>query len=164
MNNWKFFPELNKKGHIMQTIKKYVLLFLLILSGGSLWAQSDLEIRKVFQEYGKKKGVVMVELNGKMLEDYDFNTFKSIVISNKPEASSFVRQCIKKDEEGAKKVKQVVSNGKTTSIILQLPEKNELNRLILFNESNGTPPKITLIYIESEENADEVLKLVLKKK
>lgn len=107
----------------MQTIKKYILLFLLILSGGSLWAQSDLEIRKVFQEYGKKKGVVMVELNGKMLEDYDFNTFKSIVISNKPEASSFVRQCIKKDEEGAKKVKQVVSNGKTTSIILQLPEK-----------------------------------------
>ena len=148
----------------MQTIKKYILLFLLILSGGSLWAQSDLEIRKVFQEYGKKKGVVMVELNGKMLEDYDFNTFKSIVISNIPEASSFVRQCIKKDEEGAKKVKQVVSNGKTTSIILQLPEKNELNRLILINESNGTPPKITLIYIESEENADEVLKLVLKKK
>ena len=148
----------------MQTIKKYILLFLLILSGGSLWAQSDLEIRKVFQEYGKKKGVVMVELNGKMLEDYDFNTFKSIVISNKPEASSFVRQCIKKDEEGAKKVKQVVSNGKTTSIILQLPKKNELNRLILINESNGTPPKITLIYIESEENADEVLKLVLKKK
>ena len=164
MNNWKFFPELNKKGHIMQTIKKYILLFLLILSGGSLWAQSDLEIRKVFQEYGKKKGVVMVELNGKMLEDYDFNTFKSIVISNIPEASSFVRQCIKKDEEGAKKVKQVVSNGKTTSIILQLPKKNELNRLILLNESNGTPPKITLIYIESEENANEVLKLVLKKK
>lgn len=148
----------------MQTIKRYIPVLILLLSATALMAQSDLEIRKVFQEFGKKKGVVMVELNGKMLGDYDFNTFKSIVITDLPEASEFVRQCIKKDEEGAKKVKQVVTNGKTTSVILQLSSKNKLNRLVLFNESGANPPKITLIYIESEDNADEVLKLVLKKK
>lgn len=148
----------------MQTTKKYIFLLLLLLTATALVAQSDLEIRKVFQEYGKKKGVVMVELNGQMLDDYDFNSFKSIVITNMPDAADFVRQCIKKDEEGAKKVKQVVSNGKTTSIILQLSARNEMNRLILFNESGGNPPKITLIYIESKDNPDDVLKLVLKKK
>ena len=149
----------------MKTIKKYSLLALLILWGGlTINAQSDLEIRKVFEEYGNRKGVVMVELKGKMLEDYDFTAFKSISITNIPDAADFIRKCLTKDEAGAKKVKQVVSSGKATSIILQLAPKNESNRLILFNESSGNPPKITLIYIESDENADDVLKLVLKKK
>lgn len=149
----------------MKTIKKYSLLVLLILCGvATISAQSDLEIRKVFEEYGNRKGVVMVELKGKMLEDYNFTAFKSISITNQPEAGDFVRKCLARDEAGAKKVKQVVSNGKATSIILQLSPKNESNRLILFNESNANPPKITLVYIESDENADDVLKLVLKKK
>lgn len=149
----------------MRTIKRYSLLVLLVIwSGATIKAQSDLEIRKVFEEYGNKKGVVMVELKGKMLEEYDFTAFKSIVISNMPEAGDFIRKCLTKDEAGAKKVKQVVSSGKATSIILQLSPKNESNRLILFNESSTNPPKITLVYIESDENADDVLKLVLKKK
>ena len=149
----------------MKTIKKFVpVLFLLCLSSMAVRAQSGLEIRKVFDEYGSRKGVVMVELKGEMLDDYDFTVFKSISITNIPEAGDFIRKCIAKDEAGAKKVKQVVSSGKATAVILQLAPKNEVNRLILFNESGGNPPKITLVYIESEENADDVLKLVLKKK
>ncbi len=149
----------------MRIIKRYSLLVLLVIwSGATIKAQSDLEIRKVFEEYGNRKGVVMVELKGKMLEDYDFTAFKSISITNMPEAGDFIRKCLTKDEAGPKKVKQVVSSGKATSIILQLSPKNESNRLILFNESSTNPPKITLVYIESDENADDVLKLVLKKK
>lgn len=149
----------------MKTIRKIGhVLFLICLSIMAVQAQSGLEIKKVFDEYGNRKGVVMVELKGEMLDDYDFSVFKSISISNIPEAGDFIRKCIAKDEAGAKKVKQVVANGKATAVILQLAPKNDLNRLILFNESSGNPPKITLVYIESEENADNVLKLVLKKK
>lgn len=149
----------------MKTIKKYwPLLFLVFCSSISTRAQSGLEIKKVFDEYGNKKGVVMVELKGEMLDDYDFTVFKSISITNQPEAGDFIRKCITKDEAGAKKVKQIVSSGKATAVILQLAPKNDVNRLILFNESGGNPPKITLVYIESEEAADDVLKLVLKKK
>lgn len=149
----------------MKTIRKTGhVLFLICLSIMAVRAQSGLEIKKVFDEYGNRKGVVMVELKGEMLDDYDFSVFKSISISNIPEAGDFIRKCIAKDEAGAKKVKQVVANGKATAVILQLAPKNDLNRLILFNESSGNPPKITLVYIESEENADNVLKLVLKKK
>lgn len=148
----------------METLKKHLPLVLLLLLSSFASAQSDLEIRKVFEEYGKKKGVVMVELNGNMLEEYNFTSFKSIIISDQPGAGDFIRKCLAKDEAGAKKVKQVLTNGKASSIILQLSPKNSSNRIILFNESNGTPPKITLIYIETDENSDEALKLILKKK
>lgn len=127
-------------------------------------AQTDLEIRKVFDEYGKKKGAVMVELNGSVLDEYNFKTFKSITLSNLPAAGDFIRKCLAKDEAGAKKVKQVLTNGKATAIILQLAQKNNLNRIILFNESNSTAPKTTLIYIETDGNTDNALKHILKKK
>lgn len=147
----------------METIKKYLPLVFLILISSFARAQSDLEIRKVYEEYGKKKGVTMVELNGNMLEEYNFTIFKSISITDQPTAGDFIRKCLSKDETGAKKVKQVLTNGKATSIILQLAPKNNTNRIILFNESGGAQSKITLVYIETDDTSD-ALKLILKKK
>lgn len=150
----------------MRLIKKYwVLVFLTGLIGiPNLKAQSDLEIKKAFDRYGDKKGVVMVELTDEMLEGYDFSLFKSLMITNNPEAADYIRKCIKKDEVGAKKVKQVVANGIPTSIYLQLPRKGSFYRLILFNETSNPEHKITLIYIESKNDSEDVLKLILKKK
>ncbi len=130
----------------------------------TLYAQSDLEIRKAFDQYGNKKGVVMVELTGEMLEGYDFSLFKSLTINNNSSAGDFIRKCLTKDETGAKKVKHVVANGKPTSIYLQLPRKSDMYRLILFNETFNPENKITLIYIESKNDSEDVLKLILKKK
>ena len=150
----------------MNPLKKYVSTVLLfgmaILS--PLKAQSDLEIRKAFEQYGEKKGVVMVELSSEMLDGYDFSLFKSLTISNNPAAGDFIRKCLIKDEAGAKKVKQVVANGKPTSVYLQLPRKSDLYRLILFNETQKSENKITLIYIESKNDSEDILKLILKKK
>ena len=145
------------------------LLFALILftafSGTSgMQAQEDLEIKKAFDLYGEKKGVVMVELTDEMLDGYDFSLFKSLMIKENREAADYIRKCLKKDEVGAKKVKQVVANGVPTSIYLQLPRKKELYRLILFNETSNPEHKITLIYIESKNDSEDVLKLILKKK
>lgn len=150
----------------MKSIKKYLLLMLLVLFGFSpiLKAQDDLQISKVFDTYGEKKGVVMVELTDEMLDGYDFSLFKSITIQNNPSAADFIRKCLSKDEIGAKKVKQVVANGIPTSIYLQLSRKGELYRLILFNETLRPEHKITLIYIESKNDSEDVLKLILKKK
>ena len=77
-------------------------------------AQSDLEIRKAFDQYGEKKGVVMVELTNELLAGYDFILFKSLTIKDDPSAANFIRKCLAQDEIGAKTVKQVVKNGKTT--------------------------------------------------
>jgi len=129
-----------------------------------LKAQDDLQINRVFEQYGEMKGVVMVELTGEMLGGHDLSFFKSITIINNPSAADFIRKCLAKDEAGAKKVKQVVANGVPTSIFLQLPRKEQLYRLILFNETFKPEPKITLIYIESRNDSEDVLKLILKKK
>jgi len=99
-----------------------------------------------------------------MLDGYDFSSFKSITIKNNPSAADFIRKCLEKDQEGAKKVKQVVANGVLTSVYLQLPRKGQLYRLILFNETFTPENKITLIYIESKNDSENILKLILKKK
>lgn len=150
----------------MKAIKLLIVLILLTGATGmtGLMAQSGLEIQKVFDRYGNKKGVVMVQLTGEMLEEYDFTLFKSLTIQDQPEAADYIRKRLAIDEKGARKVKQVVANGVATSIYLQLPPKGENHRVILFNESNKSQHIITLIYIESENDSDEVLKLILKKK
>jgi len=99
-----------------------------------------------------------------MLNGYDFSLFKSITIKNNPSAADFIRKCLEKDQEGAKKVKQVVASGVLTSVYLQLPRKGQLYRLILFNQSFQQENKITLIYIESKNDSENILKLILKKK
>jgi len=144
----------------------YLILTLLVGFGlmPTLKAQDDLQISRVFDQYGEMKDVIMVELTDEMLEGYDFSLFKSITIKNNPQAADFIRKCMAKDEVGAKKVKQVIANGIPTSIYLQLPRKEQLYRLILFNETSKPEQKITLIYIESKNDSDDVLKLILKKK
>lgn len=150
----------------MKTIKLLIVLILLTGATGmtGLKAQSGLEIQKVFDRYGNKKGVVMVQLTGEMLEEYDFTLFKSLTIQDQPEVADFIRKSLAIDEKGARKVKQVVANGVPTSIYLQLPPRGENHRVILFNESTKSKNIITLIYIESKNDSDEVLKLILKKK
>ena len=146
--------------------KIYLLLLaaLAFVLPNGLHAQQDLQIGKVFDQYGKKKGVVMVQLTKEMLQDYNFSFFKSIVIKNDSAAVGFVRECIARDQEGAKKIKQIVQNGKVTSIVLELAPKEKDNRLILFNESRDDNKEITLIYIESPMDVEKIMTMILKKK
>ena len=45
--------------------------------------QKDLKIQEVFQRYGKKRNVTMVELSNEMLETYGMTRYKSITIKKK---------------------------------------------------------------------------------
>ena len=141
-----------------------MLLIAVGLSAASVFAQSDLQISKAFEQYGNKKGSVYVELTNEALGNYDFSLFKSLTISNNVQAAELIRHCLAKDEAGARKVKQVVVSGVPTSIYLQLPKKGQLYRLILFNETRRGEQKVTLIYIESETDSEDILKFILKKK
>lgn len=150
----------------MKKMRKYLFFTLFLIIGfiANLNAQSDLEINKVFEQYGKKKGSVLVEMSREMLKDYNFTYYKSIVTTNNKEVADFTRRCLTVDEKGAKKVKQVVSNGVVTSIYLQLPPKDNYYRLILFTETTSPEQKMTLIYIESEIDSEEILNFILKRK
>lgn len=151
----------------MKQVRILYRLFVFVLLAGlpSLAnAQSDLNINNVFKQYGKSKNAVMVSLSNEVLDDYKFSLFKSINIKDDPSAADYVRKQLTLDEKGAKKIKQVISNGKVTSIYLDLAPKNGLNRLILFNEQSKPEMQLILIYIESEHSTDDVLKILLKKK
>lgn len=148
----------------MKSNKKYIIIAFLLFIAGIAQAQTGLEIQKVFQQYGKSKGVVMVELRDKKVGNYEFSLFKSITISNNPEATNFIRTCLEKDQQGAKKVKQVMVNGVPQSVFLQLSKSGKFYRLILFNELTKTENKTVLIYIESETDSEEILKYILNKK
>ena len=148
-------------------LRKIYLLLLMAMAfiiPKQLNAQQDLQIGKVFDQYGKKKGVVMVQLTKEMLQGYNFSLFKSIVIKNDSTAVAFTRECVAKDQEGAKKIKQVVQNGEISSIILQLAPREDENRLILYNESPGEKKELTLIYIESKVDVEKIMTMILKKK
>lgn len=146
--------------------KSYILIAIFALSGFAMQvnAQKGLNINEVFETYGKKKNAVMVSLTNEVLGDYEFSMFKSINIKNDPSAADFVREKISMDEKGAKKIKQVVSNGIVTSIYLHLPQRHEQNRLILFNEQFKPERQLILIYIESKNDTDDIMKILLKKK
>jgi hypothetical protein len=150
----------------MKLPKKFLFILLAALWGVApgMMSQSDLQISKVFEQYGERKGAVMVELTNEALDGYDFTLFKSITITNNPQAAAFIRKCLEKDQVGAKKVKQVVANGVPTSVYLQLPRKGKVFRLVLFNEAFRPEHKLILIYIESENDSEDILKLILKKK
>ena len=146
-------------------MKKIIVIALIGLVGGvllpsALWAQSDLQIHKVFDKYGHNKNVVMVELSEDMLESYNLTLYKSISIKDEPSAIDYIRRCLKKDQEGAKKIKQVIKGGELYSAYYQLIKKGADNRFILFkNEEEAA----TLIYIETPVETDNIVNLLLKK-
>lgn len=149
----------------MKRVNKIILI--LLLAGSSLsvlQAQKGLAIKKVFDTYGKSEDAVMVEMSLDILQGYDFALFKSITITDNEAAAELARKCIAIDEKDARKVKQVVANGIPTSVYLQLPPKGNYYRLILYNHTRKPESVLTLIYIESETDSEDLLKFILKKK
>ncbi len=147
-------------------IKKWVLLIpiLVLTSSVTAQAQSKLEIAQAFELFGQQKGSTMVEMKKSMLKDYPFDFYKSLIITDNTKAIRFTRQCVEKDQKGAEKIKQVVSDGKINTLFLQLPKEGKKHRLILYNETDVPQHKMTLIYIESAQHPDTYMDIILQKK
>lgn len=146
-------------------MKKKLTIALICVLGlmampSKLLAQDDLQIRKVFDKFGHHKNVVMVELSGDMLQSYNLTLYKSISIKEESSAVDFILRCLKKDQEGAKKIKQVVKAGDLYSAYYQLAKKGSDNRFILYKNEDETA---TLIYIETPIETDNIVNLLLKK-
>ncbi|MCC8095279.1 MAG: hypothetical protein LIP05_07955 [Tannerellaceae bacterium] len=142
-----------------------LLAFCWILPGGmyGMETQKDLRIQEVFNRYGKKKNVTMVELSNEMLETYGMTHYKSISIKNDAEALRFIRACLETDQQGARKIKEVTDDGGIISAYYQLPGTGkDLNRFIFFKVS--TKGVITLVYIEGELDSDDLITVLFTRK
>ena len=141
---------------------KWIILLLTVASGMAR-AQQGLQIASVFQKYGKQKGVTMVELSNEMLETYQMTLYKSLVFKDVEEALPTILNCLDADKKKAKKVKEVVAGGQIQSGYYQLPQlKEDVNRFILFK--TGKKGSATLIYIEGELDADDLVTMLFMKK
>ena len=143
-----------------KVIRTTWIILLLTVASGMARAQQGLQIASVFQKYGKQKGVTMVELSNEMLETYQMTLYKSLVFK---EALPTILNCLDADKKKAKKVKEVVAGGQIQSGYYQLPQlKEDVNRFILFK--TGKKGSATLIYIEGELDADDLVTMLFMKK
>ena len=146
-----------------KVIRTTWIILLLTVASGMARAQQGLQIASVFQKYGKQKGVTMVELSNEMLETYQMTLYKSLVFKDVEEALPTNLNCLDADKKKAKKVKEVVAGGQIQSGYYQLPQlKEDVNRFILFK--TGKKGSATLIYIEGELDADDLVTMLFMKK
>lgn len=147
----------------MNKVIRTALIILLLTAAGIAHAQQGLQIASIFQKYGKQKGVTMVELSKEMLDTYQMTLYKSIVFKDVEEALPTIIRCLETDKKKARKVKEVVAGGQIQSGYYQLPQlKEDINRFILFK--TGKKSSATLIYIEGELDADDLITLLFMKK
>lgn len=148
---------------MMNKFIRTALLVLLLAFATHAAAQQGLQIATVFQKYGKQKGVTMVELSKEVLDAYQMNLYKSLVFKDAGDALPTILRCLEADKKKAKKVKEVVSGGQIQSGYYQLPQlKEDVNRFILFK--TGKKGSATLIYIEGELDADDLVTMLFMKK
>ena len=146
-----------------KVIRTTWIILLLTVASGMARAQQGLQIASVFQKYSKQKGVTMVELSNEMLETYQMTLYKSLVFKDVEEALPTILNCLDADKKKAKKVKEVVAGGQIQSGYYQLPQlKEDVNRFILFK--TGKKGSATLIYIEGELDADDLVTMLFMKK
>lgn len=146
-----------------KVIRTTWIVLLLTVASGMVRAQQGLQIASVFQKYGKQKGVTMVELSNEMLETYQMTLYKSLVFKDVKEALPDILNCLEADKRKARKVKEVVAGGQIQSGYYQLPQlKEDVNRFILFK--TGKKGSATLIYIEGELDADDLVTMLFMKK
>ena len=137
---------------MMNKIIRTTLIALLLTFAAHAAAQQGLQIATVFQKYGKQKGVTMVELSNEMLETYQMTLYKSLVFKDASDALPTILRCLEADKKKAKK-----------SGYYQLPQlKEDVNRFILFK--TGKKDSATLIYIEGELDADDLITMLFMKK
>ena len=147
----------------MNTVIRTTLIILLLAAfPASIKAQEDLHSASVFQKYGNEKGATYVELSKMLSKTWDITHYQSLKLSKAEKALPDIYRCLEADREYAKKIKEVVTDGRIQSGYYQLPPvKDQTNRFILFRL--GKKGEATLIYIEGEIDSDDLVTLIFSK-
>ena len=141
---------------------RYVALLVMSLMATATFAQKQLAINKIFEQYGKQKGSTMVVLSDDVIKSYHLDFYKSITLPYDKKRSEEIQQSLETDKKQAKKIKEVISNGIIYSGYYQLPMENKLkNRYILFKISDNATA--TRSYMEGDIESEEIVNLLFIK-
>ena len=137
-------------------IKRFFIgLLLIVVASISANAQEGLYVKSIFQRFGHAKGCKMVTMQNKQLKGYKLKIYKSLVYKNKTKK---ITNYMKYDSKAAKKIREVMENGKIVSgYYMMAPLINGNNRFILF--SNPNESKGTVIYIEGDLSPEDIMQL-----
>ena len=130
----------------MKTLKFYLPLFILLLSGFSGYAQKDLKINEVFETIGKEKGT-LIQLGPDVLSlRTNITVYKSLQIKADASILEKVEKALAEDTMGAEGI--FFSDKKDGSKIRHYGLKKNTsasNEYILFQLSKGY---ISLVYLK----------------
>lgn len=146
----------------MKKIRKYmqmfrlVAIFVMMIAGtATAGAQEDLNVNKIFERYGHEKNCKLVVMHNTTIKNYKLNVYKALVYKKR---KIDIDTYLDADKKNAKKIREVVDNGKVVSGYYMMPTKTEgRNRYVLFSkvyENEGA-----VIYIEGPLSPDDIMKL-----
>jgi hypothetical protein len=131
----------------MDTIKKIIFSLCLLTACGFAGAQNDLHVDAIFDDYGKQKGAVLIELAKDVLGRHSrIDRYKSLVISCEPDVIRMTLNAIRADLGNGKILMESQKDGITETGYYHLPKvgDSEENEYILFSAKSR---KMTLVYI-----------------
>lgn len=132
-----------------------MILTLLISLAAHAEMQDGLSVDQVFRRYGHEKGCKMVEMHDTQLHGLRFKTYKSLTYKR---LGKEINDLLKHDRKLAKKIREVVDEGKVVSGYYMMPTQQKgQNRYILFSTQEGG--RGAVIYIEGELQPDDIIKL-----
>lgn len=131
-------------------MKQKILLLSFLLSlfwGGNIIAQTNLEVDKIFETYGKQKGTILIELSTDILAGHtQMKLYKSLTIASNDPLIAATTTAIENDIEGGMKLIETLKNGniETGYYCLKKKDGSSMYEYILYKEKSK---KMTLIYI-----------------
>lgn len=141
--------EKNSLNRILTTLAAILMLTL------PAFGQKGLNIDNVFRLYGKANGCKMVVMHDTELRGYKLKTYKSLTFRK---MKSDVSESLNADRKSAKKIREVVEDGKIVSgYYMMAPLNGTTNRYILF--SYGVNDSGAIIYIEGALSPEDIMKL-----
>lgn len=143
------------------TARTIVLLVMTMFTMLMCHAQDGLAVNGIFLQYGHSKGCKMVVMQNTKLRGYRLAVYKSLTYNDKYATS--INNTLKADRRAAKKIREVVDNGRIVSgyyMMTPLPSGN--NRYILF--SNTDRRKGAVIYIEGPLSPEDIMSICYTKR
>ena len=124
-------------------------------------AQEGLAVNSIFQQYGHSKGCKMVVMQNTKLRGYRLAVYESLTYNNKYATS--INNILKTDRRAAKKIREVVDNGRIASgYYMMAPLQSGNNRYILF--SNTDHNKGAVKYIEGDLSPEDIMSICYTKR
>lgn len=148
--------------HVLRTI----FLLICICYGGACKAQQGLDIATLFEKFGDRKNVTMVELNSSLLRSYQMTLYKSLVFKDVRPFLNEILKSLRTDANSGNvtKTQEIKESGRLGSayycLAPTLRNGQKVNRYILFKQNRQH--KAALVYIEGTLNEDDLMKILYK--